>query len=677
MSAKRRLKAPIRQAVKRPDRPVTRQRGPAWVGMQALRASVVLGVFGVPSVMWIGLRNPFGPPKALVLALAAALALGGFALAPAARAAVAGCIRRSHLAWAAAALCGVAVLSALTAVDVRQSLLGGYPDYRGLLSLLAYAAVGVAGLGVWRLDGGASWLLRAAVVCSAWVGGVGVLQRIGALPAGPRGEFGSGWRVGSTLGNSSNLGVFLVVVLPLVVWVALKDERPIWRMTAWAGLAMSSLSLLWTLSRGAWLAAILAATAALALLAWERRSVNRRVGLAIVSVLLVAVVGAAMTPSVARRASMLIDSDSGTAKWRLSTWQSSASMALARPFLGFGPNQFRFAYPTFQAPGQIDGRTGYPVVEAAHNLEADTATSFGLLGLAALIACGILAGITVFRSIALRREDAFLAAALGLGVACGAVALQFHYVTMDTGPPLAVLLAGLVWIEARQRAGAAPEAGAEKAGARSAAGWSLAAGALVYLCAAVMAAGLIGADRAEARAATLAAAKAPWSAVRAELSRAEALAPWEAQIIRARGTVATAILGRRFDSAVALEGIEAFDAAVAMTPADAVLASERGNLMLAAGLTARDTGLLRRAISAFSDAERMDPNTGIAMAGHASALLALGRTTEAISLFERALLLSPRYGEGWRNLTLAYRTAGRSTDARHANERAQKWSRRP
>jgi Flp pilus assembly protein TadD len=140
--------------------------------------------------------------------------------------------------------------------------------------------------------------------------------------------------------------------------------------------------------------------------------------------------------------------------------------------------------------------------------------------------------------------------------------------------------------------------------------------------------GLIGADRAEARAASLAAAKAPWSVVRAELARAESLAPWEAQIVRARGTIATAVLGRRFDSAVAVDGIEAFDAAVAMTPADAVLASERGNLMLAAGLTAKDSGLLKRAIATFAEAERMDPNTGIAMAGRASALLALGRTDQ-------------------------------------------------
>jgi Flp pilus assembly protein TadD len=349
-------------------------------------------------------------------------------------------------------------------------------------------------------------------------------------------------------------------------------------------------------------------------------------------------------------------------------------MALARPFLGFGPNQFRFAYPAFQAPGQIDGRTGYPVVEAAHNLEADTATSFGLLGLAALIACGVLAGMVVFRSIAGRREDAALATALGLGLLCGVVALQFHYVTMDTGPPLAVLLSGLVWVEARQRDA---EAWVASPAASRAAGWSLAAVGLAYAGAAIMVAGLIGADRAEARAASLAAAKAPWPVVRAELARAESLAPWEAQIIRARGTIATAVLGRRFDSAVAVDGIKAFDAAVAMTPADAVLASERGNLMLAAGLTAKDSGLLKRAITTFAEAERMDPNTGIAMAGRASALLALGRTNEAIKLFERAVLLSPRYGEGWRNLALAYRTAGRNLDARRATERADKWSRRP
>jgi O-antigen ligase len=633
-----------------------------------LAVGLGLGVLGVPSVFVFGLRNPFGPPKALVLALGAALALAGLALDTDATASIGSTLRRSRLAWAAAALVGIAVLSTATALDVRLAFIGGYPDYRGLLSVIAYAALALGSIVFWERPKGPELMGRYAVVAAAWVGVIAVLQRAGAFPAGRPGAFGVQWRVSSTLGNSSNLGVFLVLIAPLLVWVALKDPRRSWRAAASASATLAVISLAWTLSRGAWLGAIVSALLCGALVVWQRgRFSPRQIGVALVGLAVVLALGVALTPTFASRAATLFDTRSTTASWRLSTWRSAARMTAARPFLGFGPNTFRLAYPGFQSPGQIDGRNGYQIVEAAHNLEFDTSTSFGVAGLLALLAVMGLACATVFREV---RRDGIgdgLTASIGIALAGGVVALQFHYLTMDTAPLVAVLLAGLVVADSRQTADESSLSSSAALAGRIAAG--VLAG--LYLVAAGLSAGLVAADRNAALAEQLARRGAAWNSVDGPLSRAEALAFWEPQIQRSRGTAATTILIKRFDGPAAVSGIRALDAVARATPEDAIVAAERANLLLAAGLAGKDRALLGRAVEAFAIVERMDPNTGVPIAGRATALLALGRTSEAITAFERAVELSPRYKIAWRNLARAYRIAGRTADAEKARLRGK------
>jgi O-antigen ligase len=632
-----------------------------------LWAGVLLAAFGVPSVFWLGPRNPFGPPKAIVLALSTACILLGLALSLDAVVSLASAVRRSSLAWAIGVLVAVGVLATLTAVDVRQAFLGSYPDYRGLVSVIAYAVVGAGAVVLWQREAGARWLGRSTVVCAYWVCGLGLLDRLAMLPAGLLRVLGDPGRLGSTLGNSSNFGAFLGVLLPLVVWVALRDDDSSWRIAAWFATGLASVSLVLTLSRGAWLAAIVAVVLGVGLLVWRGHMLTARTALIGVAAIVVLVVALSLTPAVAGRAARLVDAKSPTAVWRFSTWESAAKMSLARPFLGYGPNTFHLAYPAFQAPGQVDGKRGYPIVEAAHNLELDTSTSFGIPGLLLLAVIGVLAIVVAVRVSAVGGGDGALAIALGVALASAVVSLQFHYVTMDLGPIMAVVLGGLVALDARVRpaetaASQATSSASGPVGAR----WALAALGVAYAIVAVGAMGVTAADVAVARASQLVAAGAPWGPVSAQLSRAEALAPWETQIVRARGTVATAAVMRRFDEVAAADGMRAFDRALAMTPGDAVLAAERANLLLVAGMSSRNKTLLGRAADAFASAEKMDPNTGVSLAGQGSALLALGQTAEATPILERAVALSPRYKLGWENLAQAYKRLGRAKEAKHA-----------
>jgi hypothetical protein len=444
------------------------------------------------------------------------------------------------------------------------------------------------------------------------------------------------------------------------------ERDRVWRWLAGACAVFGLLGLLWTLSRGAWLGgiAVLVVWPVMIVLAGRDRALVKRLGLGLGAAVVVAAVGAAVTPGFAARASQIVDIQSRTARWRVSAWRSAWQMTLDRPFLGFGPNNFRFAYPLYQEPGQIGGKTGYRVVEAAHNFLLDTSTSLGIPGLVLLVALLGLTAYSVVRGLSDEPNGLGVATVSLAALVGGFVAVQFHYVTMDTGPLLATLVAFIAVGEARRRPD--PETPVPVY-VRPA----LAGAALVYAVALVAGLGLMAADAAASRGAAAARAKVPWSVARAELRRAAALAPWEPQLRRAEGTAATVRVLKDSDAAVLADGLSAFEDVLRMTPGDAIVAAERANLMLAVGVKTNDKRLLLRAVDAFSGVIEQDPNTGIPRAGRASALLALGRTNEAIEDYRAALKRSPGDRTAWGNLASAYQRAGRAAEAKRARAKAR------
>ena len=622
----------------------------------------------VPAAMYTLGRSPFGPPKMAMLAVASAMVLAGLALDSAGLSELWSVVRRSKITWAVGAFAGIALLATATSIDPRQALLGSYPDYRGMLTILACVAIGAGGIVVAGREASLSRFWRALIIVSMGIIGFGVLQRAGLFPTGPQGYFKSGSRIGSTLGNSSNYGVFLAMLVPLLVQRAVAERGRVWRTLAGAGAAFGVLGLLWALSRGAWLGGIAVLVLWPIMIVWAGRSralINRlAIGVAVAAVL--AILGAAITPGFAARASKIVDIQSRTAAWRVSAWRSSWQMTLDRPFLGYGPNVYRFAYPRYQEPEQIGGARGYRVVESAHNVFFDASTSFGFPG---LLAAALLVGLTGFVALgdlAKERDGLGVAPTAFVAFVGGLVSIQFHYITMDTGPMLAMLVALIAWTEAQS---APVPAVSVPAVVRPA----IAIGAVVYAAAVVAGVGLMAADAAASRGAAAAKVEAvPWVAARGELRRAASLAPWEPQMRRAEGTAATVRVLKAYDPLVLTDGIDAFEDVLEVTPRDAIVAAERANLLLAAGVKAKDRALLQRAADAFGEVIEQDPNTGIPRAGRAAAYLALGRDAEAIRDFEDALERSPRDRTAWRNLAAAYERVGRTQDAERARAQARK-----
>jgi hypothetical protein len=112
---------------------------------------------------------------------------------------------------------------------------------------------------------------------------------------------------------------------------------------------------------------------------------------------------------------------------RLLLWQDSVKMAAARPFTGFGPDNFAAEFPRYESPALA---RAYPDFyhESPHNIWLDTLTGAGLLALAAQLAAvglALFAGLRALRRNWARGEAPVLLA----GLAAALVAHQFAVFT--------------------------------------------------------------------------------------------------------------------------------------------------------------------------------------------------------------------------------------------------------
>ena len=419
-------------------------------GERLVLAGVVVAGFGVAVAMLPGGYNPFGPIKALVLLCGCACVAIGFALQPALPASA---LRRAFAqrgAWPAFGLIGLACLATLTAIDPSQSLVGHYPEYQGLLLLLASA---LAALGAYSLaEKNATWqtIGRAAIVATLLVAAYAIAQFAGTDPVVYERVFVIR-RVRSMLGNASNLGVFLCLALPLVVARA-RSERAVWRGVAWVAVIVGGVTLALALSRGAWAGA---AVGAVVWLLAEGRTQDRSTRVRVATVALgVAVAVIAVTvmlvPNAAGRLGKVIDTTSGTAGWRVEVWSGASRLIAERPLLGFGPASFRYAFPPRRTAAMQAGEVGVQALDDPHNLFASAGVSAGVLAVAALL---WLLGEALLGAWRIRRDDRweFAGPALAASIAAGATALQFHFTTLDTAPLLAVLVALALGRTARAR----------------------------------------------------------------------------------------------------------------------------------------------------------------------------------------------------------------------------------
>jgi putative inorganic carbon (HCO3(-)) transporter len=247
-------------------------------------------------------------------------------------------------------------------------------DRFGLIPYLAFFAVPFA----FRTAADRRVLLAALVGLGAYLGVTALLET-----TGPSALVIPGYITDPTVGihfdrargpfleaNAMGLALFGCGVASVIAAVTWADRR--WRRFAWAVAALCTLGIVFTLTRGTWLAAI--AGALVALLSAHR---TRRVVLPVAAAVAVAVLGAFLViPGFQAHATNRLNDQSSV--WDRSNSNAAALRMIAvHPLFGFGLGEFQFQSADYyrQAPD-------FPLTSLRniHNVYLAYATELGLVG---------------------------------------------------------------------------------------------------------------------------------------------------------------------------------------------------------------------------------------------------------------------------------------------------------
>jgi O-antigen ligase len=355
-----------------------------------------------PAVFWYGLIEPFEASKSALTQLAA---VGFIVLA------VTAALGRSP-AWTftrlrglfrgpvgVAVLCGVlsAIVSTAFSLSPRTSLQGALDSNMGLGSVLALAVLFAASRALCRGEAAAEQVCGAAAVGLGLSCAYALVQALGHDPVrwARTCDYGDWVRPSGTLGHPNYVAGHAVMVLPAVLWLIRRAVTTGNKGRALAGTALavaSILTVLLSLSRGAWLAGALAGLVLLA--GWRIRVSGRRV-LALAVVLLAPCLLFFAGPDNRLKTALLgraREHVSSPGRWPI--WKGAVRLFADRPCTGSGLDTFGLAWPGVRTPEYWEVEWGFMPVKA-HNDFLQALATQGLPGAAAyaMLPAALLLGV--------------------------------------------------------------------------------------------------------------------------------------------------------------------------------------------------------------------------------------------------------------------------------------------
>ncbi|MEK6206467.1 MAG: O-antigen ligase family protein [Chloroflexota bacterium] len=320
----------------------------------------------------------------------------------------AGIVPRTRLHLAVAAYVLANLLSALFAENAYLAVFGDQDRYLGLGfvadMVVLYLAVAVG----FRSAKDLPPFFAALGVATLLVFAYALVQ---AAQLDPLPWLGATAQPFSTLGHPDMLGHFLSIVFALCVVVALVPQLGFRGAARAAAAAAASLSVLLAAviaTRGT-LLGFGAALAVVMVLELRLRGLSRSTA---TKFLLTAVVAVglcipilALSPLGARMANVLDDRGSG----RVALYDAALQATLARPVVGWGPDNFASAYPAFRQPQPYGGVNPE---SSAHDWLLQASVTTGALGVGALLAMLLAFAVALWRVVMVRSASV---AALILG----------------------------------------------------------------------------------------------------------------------------------------------------------------------------------------------------------------------------------------------------------------------
>ncbi|MBN2585357.1 O-antigen ligase family protein [Patescibacteria group bacterium] len=340
-------------------------------------------------------------------------------------------------------------ISTVTSQQPYLSFWGSFNRMEGLISWIYYFAFFVVITGVLRKP--ADWwqAIRFALVGVALVVIYALGQILRIRPFVPSAD---ALRVESTLGNPVFLGGYLASAVPLMLAWVLSLRSSFWVRWGWVFYGLTALVLILTLSRGAWIGALVAVPIALSIYFYRYRPKWVK------SVLIAAGVGAGLfvlftlvwlvspSGSLVKQVGKKAIFRSESMIYRQRSWTNGLKAFAEKPLLGWGLENFHIAFDkNYKALPQPTFGFTESHVDRAHNEYIGVAVAGGLV---ALLPYLLLLGYALYRGWRYARlqeqSDSYLINLGLLGAMVGYAVFVFTAFNLITN--ILFLIFGLAWM---------------------------------------------------------------------------------------------------------------------------------------------------------------------------------------------------------------------------------------
>ncbi|HEY4816492.1 MAG TPA: O-antigen ligase family protein [Candidatus Acidoferrum sp.] len=225
-------------------------------------------------------------------------------------------------------------------------------------------------------------------------------------------------RVGGTIGVPNIAGAYLSILLAIAACLLFSNLGRAYKGLAVALLGLGEVALIFTFSRGAWIALVIA-IGGLGLVVWRQRRLSFKLPIAIFAILMLLYL-----PFHDAISARLFGDDNGSAESRIPLMNLASRIIEDNPVLGVGANNFTLAMERYLTPEFRNGRT---FLFAVHNKYLLVWAETGIGALLAFIA--FLLG-TLRRGWQCWRFQDRLLSPLALGITAGIAGHMVH-LTVD------------------------------------------------------------------------------------------------------------------------------------------------------------------------------------------------------------------------------------------------------
>lgn len=249
-------------------------------------------------------------------------------------------------------------------------------------------------------------------------------------------------RVSSTLGQPNYLGSYLLLVIPLSVYIFLKTKKVYLKIFSLLILSVELLCLLATYSRAAWLGLLFATTILLFIFLYQKKrklfySTLISLFLALVFFLYLGFVQpTTISPdsklNFPNRVKSLTNIYQGSSMIRLYYYNASLQIIKSAPFVGYGLDTQQYYFFNFYRPDYAVYEAINSFNDRAHNELLDILITGGILGVLTwlFLLTKIVQQSYLFYKNNLEKEERVLAACLLFGLTALGISLMFGFFTL-------------------------------------------------------------------------------------------------------------------------------------------------------------------------------------------------------------------------------------------------------